>query len=276
MTCTNCTPIFGIWNCPISAMAGWKALGINTLVNNEKEGGRYTQAQWRAAAAAAGLNYIDSPSANIAADNADPHLIAFLQEDEPDYRKLPVSTWSDRYAAIRAVSQKPIYGNFSGTNVTFARTAVPPYNGNQQTPFIPYATWLGFDWYPNNRNPGRYGNTELLIAAHDLLEQWSGGKPILPFIECSFQNVSGTGRAPTEAEMKAQVRAMMAKNTLGVVFFPERLPGDVGFGSMGFLFDNTTPTMKVAIQEIIAEFSPTPAAKTQKHILWSDGTWTSV
>lgn len=278
MSCTNCTPIVGMWACPIAKMAQWKAVGINTLMHFEPEGGRYTQAQWRAAAAANGLNYIDVPSANIAADHADPNLIAFMQEDEPDLssHNWPVSVWSDRYTAIRAVSNKPIYGNFAGPMITVAKDAIPPYDGHNQTKFIPYADWLSHDWYPINRNPSRYGNTPLILAAMDLLKKWSKGKPQMAYVEASDQNVSSTGRSPTPAEMKEQVRAIMGRGALGWSFFVTRLPGDIGRGYQSFNFDPTTPEMRTAMTEVINEFMPVPAPKTQKHILWSDGTWTSV
>lgn len=276
MTCTNCTPIVGMWACPIAKMAQWKAVGINTLIHYEPEGGRYTQAQWRAAAASNGLNYIDVPSADIAADHADPNLIAFAQEDEPVGHKWPVSVWSDRYTAIRAVSNKPIWGNFNGTLVTAAMTATPPYDGHNQKPFLPYADWIGNDWYPINRNPARYGNTQFLLAANDLLKTWSGGKPQLSFVEASDQNISKDGRSPTTDEMKAQVRALMGRGNLGWAFFVTRLSGDVGRGYQSFNFDPTTPEMRTAMTEVINEFMPVAAAKTEKIILWSDGTWTNV
>ncbi len=276
MTCTNCTPIVGIWGQPISKMDQWKAVGINTLFLAETEGGRYTQAQWRAAAASKGLNYVDKPSANITADHADPNLIAFMQDDEPDRHLWPQSVWSDRYTAIRALSTKPIFGNFDGTNVTAGTHETPPYTGSRQKVFLPFADWISHDWYPINRNFPRYGNTRFILEAMDDLKTWSGGKPQLAFVETGDINISLTGRAPTPAEMKEQVRAIMSRGALGWVFFTDRSTGDTGRGYQSFTFDNTDSPMRTAMSEIITEFMPVPVAKTQKYILWSDGTWTTV
>lgn len=275
--CQGCTPVIALWSCPIANMARWKSYGINTLVNRELEGGRYTQAQWRQAAAALDLDYIDHPSSNLAADHADPRLVAFIHPvDEPDGHNSPVSAWSDVYTAIRAVSNKPILGNFNAQLVTFAQKEIPPYDGKRQTPFLPYCDWVGSDWYPKNNNPDRYP-ISLVGDAMRLLGQWSNGKPQISFVECSYQNVRTGGRSPTTAEMKDIVRLIMSHpQAMGYCFFPQRLSGDYGAGYFSFTFDNTTTDMRTAITEINAEMTPPIAVRTLTHKLYSDNTWEAV
>lgn len=273
MACKGCTPIIGVDAQPVSSFAMWKSLGITHVVRNNTEGGRYTQLQWRQKAVEAGLKVIDMPSSNIAADHADPNLVAFVLPDEPDYHNWPVSMWSAPYATIRAGSTKPIFGNFAGPFVTAAADATPPYNGSKHIPFMPYVDWPSSDWYPLNRNYSRYP-LSLVTKSMDLLSKWSGGKPQFAYIECSDINISAVGRSPTEDEMKTIVRSVMARaDALGYIFFPTRESGDRGRGYQSFTSDGTTPSMKIAIQEINAEMMPKVTAPTVQYELLSDHTW---
>lgn len=282
--CKDCEPIVGVWYQPISKMDQWKALGVNTLVGIEKENPRFTQAQVRAAAAAKGLKYIDVPSASIAADQADPNLIAWLLPDEPDFHTSPVSSWSNVANAIRtAGGTKPIFGNFSGPHVT---AAFPAYQGQPSQKwaghkaFIPYADWLSHDWYPINTEPNRYwtpfNGPGLITRAMDLLDKWSNGKPQLAFVECGYINKSAPGRSPTCDEMKQIVRAIWNHpSALGYIFFPDRDSGDRGGGAgyQSFTFDNTTPDMRVCMADVIDETTPKAAAPTVVYELLSNNTW---
>lgn len=281
--CTNCEPIVGVWYQPVSKMDQWKDVGINTLVGIEKEGGRYTQAYVRAQAAAKGLKYIDVPSGNIAADEADPNLIAYLLPDEPDFRQQPLSAWQNPYTTLRSGgAKKPIFGNFSGQHVT---AAYPYYDGKPSAnwpghrAFVPYADWLSSDWYPINSNKDRYwtayGNEPTLVTrAMDLLKKWSNGKPQLAFVECGFMNKSSYSVSPTTDEMKKIVRAIWNHpSAIGYVFFPDRDAGNHGGGYYSFSFDTTTPDMRTAMAEVITETMPVVTAPTVVYELLSNGTW---
>lgn len=290
--CTDCQPITGVWYQPVSKMDQWVLTGINTLVGIEKEGGRYTQAQVRAQAVARGLKYIDVPSADIAADHADPNLTAFLLPDEPDFRVKPVSEWSDRYNAIRALSNKPIFGNFSGPHVT---AAYPAYDGKPSAKwaghrgFVPYADWLSHDWYPINTQPDRYwepygtnaptppGGPGLITRSMDLLNKWSVGKPQLAFVECGYINKSFAGRSPTPDETEKIIRAIWAHpSAIGFVLFPGRDSGDRGGGYYSFSFDTTTPDMRTRIKAVIDSISPAETAPQVVIELLDNGTWRNV
>lgn len=255
---TKSAPIIGAYVVPVENMDRFKTYGINTLVHSETQGGRYTQAQWRAEARKRGFKYIDIPSGNIAADEADPNLLAYLLPDEPVMHKWPVSVWKDVYDTIRnAGGHKPIFGNFSGPDITVAQNEKPPYDGSKHKPFIQYADWLCNDWYVKNKNVERYP-TSLISDAMNLLDKWSGGKPQLAFVEGGDMNLSELGRAPTEAEMKEEVRLIMSHpDAIGYIYFTVREAGDHGRGYMPFTFDTTTPTMRIAITEINKEMLAT-------------------
>lgn len=273
MACKGCTPIIGVDAQPVSSFPLWKSLGITHVVRSNTEGGRYTQQQWRQHAYDVGLKVIDMPSSNLVADAADPNLTAFVLPDEPDYHNWPTSMWSTPYAAIKAASTKPVFGNFAGDHVTAAADATPPYDGHNHIPFLPYVDWISSDWYPINKNTARYP-ISLITKSMDLLAKWSGGKPQFAYVECSDINMSATGRSPTELEMKTIVRSIMARSdALGYIFFPTRESGDRGRGYQSFTSDGTTPSMKVAISEINAEMMPKATAPTVLYELLSDHTW---
>lgn len=283
--CTDCVPHIAIWYQPVSKMDQWVACGINTLIGIEREGGRYTQAFVRAQAASKGLKYIDVPSADIAADNADPNLVAFLQPDEPDFRRQPLSSWADRFTAVKAVSNKPVFGNFSGPHVT---AAFPWYKGTpSQTwaghkAFIPYADWLCHDWYPINTEPSRYwtpfDGPGLITRAMDLLNTWSNGKPQMAFVECSWINKSAAGPdGPTPDQMEQIVRAIWNHpSAIGWAFFPQRDAVNNRTPTSSFTFDNTTPTMRTRMTEVNASLQPVAVARQPLYTLYDDGTWEAV
>src|SRR5258706_12374691 len=79
--------LIGVWYQPISSFEKWKARGVNTLVGYENEGGGVSRQKWMEAARNAGLYYIakatDDPE-EMKADPADPYLLPWSQQDEPD------------------------------------------------------------------------------------------------------------------------------------------------------------------------------------------------
>ena len=208
-----------------------------------------SQAEWRAAARALDLPYYDRPSADVEADGRDPYLVGFLMDDEPDRQIiLPAvnalktetdpakraalqKTIDDYVAAYRAISDrcratgKPVLGNFSGPDIT---GGFPWYAGQGQKPLLPFVTEMSADWYPTNSDPARYPAT-LLGQQLDLLVKWNRevgemAKPLWCFVECGYMH-KGSGRAPTPAEVDAEVDQAVARNAKGIIWFPQSFSG---------------------------------------------------
>lgn len=267
--CPSCPPIIAVQSVPISEMDLWKGIGANTLFLRETQNGLFTQAQWRQQAATKGFKYIDYPSADLAADDADPNLIAFVLPLYPDRNGQLVSTWSTVYSAIRAASGKPVLGMFGGSSLTTNMNASPPYNGSVQIPFMPYCDWVGQDWLPENSDPAVF-TPQIISDAMRLLGGWSSGKPQLAMVETCFSNFSAPGRAPTTLEMKTEVRNVMAHPASnGWIFNVTRQAG----GSYAYASNGTDAPMRTAMTEIINEFLPTAVAKVVYATLYTDGTY---
>lgn len=271
--CPSCPPIVAARGLPSSLMSAWKTLGINTLFLSETQNGQITQTQWRQAAATLGLKYIDYSSGSLSADDADPNLLAFvLPPLLPDQAGTVAATYSAAASAIRAVSTKPIYGLFTGSSITQNMNGVPPYNGSNQIPYLPSLDWVGDNWEPMNTDPSRYP-TSMVGSAMQLLGNWSGGKPQLPFVETVFTNTNSNGRAPTPAEMRAEVDAIMSNPAaLGWIFDPRVIAG----GAIAFSFDGTDAPMKTAITQAVTAYTPVSSTRVVKYQLYNDFTWAAV
>jgi hypothetical protein len=257
--------LIAVFSQPVSSFATWKARGINCLVSHEPEGGRVPKADWEAAAAAAGLYFLDYPSpddAQLAREAAQPYRLGFMQDDEPDLSRLPPNSpgatdqgWTHpdllvaRYNRCKAAAPDlPVLVNFAGPNVTPL-----PYRGERHRPYIAAADWLAHDWYVKNRNADRYP-TSFLGDAVDRLAAWSaspaqpGGKPQLAFIECSPQQISPLGRCPTPDEVEEEVAICVGRGVRGIVYFPQKPPP-------GFRYDAMPPDVEQRVVRINADLA---------------------
>lgn len=268
--CQGCAPIWAIKGQPVGNFTTWKNLGITHLFLNELQGGLYTQLQWRAAAASAGLKYIDYPSSNLAADAADPNLVAFVLAPQfPDRLGTSVSVWQAVNASIKAITNKPILGMFGGREVVRNYNTNPPYNGSVQKTFLPYADWAGNDLEPMNTDPAVYP-VSMIGTAMTLLGSWANGGPQISTIETCNSNINANGRSPTTTEMRAEVDLVMANAaSIGMIFDPIVVAG----GATAFSFDGTNSGMKTAIQQAITAWTPTAVARVPKITLYTDFTW---
>jgi hypothetical protein len=272
---SNPTPpgfIIGVFSQPVSSFAKWRARGINTLVSHEPESGKMPKADWEAAAAAAGLFFMDYPGVLplMAAEGTQPYRLAWMQDDEPDLTRTPnASTNPDgttpagylkgRYDACKAANPSmPVFLNLAGPQFTS-----DAYKGEKHLPYIQAADWLAHDWYVKNKNFARYP-VDLIGKAMDRLAAWSStgitatppvmtpgkGKPQFVFIECSDQKIAGAlGRAPTPDEMEAEVNLAVARGAKGIIYFPQRPPP-------GFMFDAMTPDLVTRMTAINAKLAP--------------------
>jgi hypothetical protein len=283
--CKDCEPIIAVHYQPDSKMAQWKAIGVNTLIGIEREGYR-TEEYVRQKARDNGLKYISAvPSADPAVDETDPSFIGYMLPDEPDGHKSPLSSWSNAYNALKTAGRKkPVFGNFAGPLVT---AAYPAYDGKPSADwaghraFVPYADWLGHDWYPINSIKSRYwtpfNGPGLITRSMDLLSKWSGGKPQLAYVECSFMNKQAESVSPTCDEVKQIIDAIWNHpSAIGVILFPQRIQGNPTGTAYSFSYDNTTPDMRTCLAAKFASMMPQPTPKAAKHILYNDGTWSTV
>jgi hypothetical protein len=296
----------GVWSQPRGSLAKWRDRGINVLFGWEPERNSQgvpsvSQADWRAAARALGLAYYDRPSDDVQADGRDPYLVGFIMDDEPDRRVLLPAinalktekdparraalqkTIDDYVASYKAIADrcratgKPVFGNFSGPDVT---GGFPWYAGQGQKPILPLVTEIGADWYPVNSDPNRYPAT-LVGQQLDLLVKWNREvgemtKPLWCFVECGYMR-KGSGRAPTAAEVDAEVDQALARNVKGIIWFPQ--------GFSPFTYDSLDATQAQKVAEVSKRLAtpwtpppidPTPRAISRVVVQFSDGTSTTI
>lgn len=231
--------VIGVWSQPASTLAKWKARGVNTGFGYEAQGGSVSNATWSQAAADAGLAYIRHPGASLAADAADPRLLAWLHEDEPEIHNVAPSVLAADYAIWKAAApNKPVAVTFSGGNVVFSVTPESTYRS-----YIASADWIASDFYPISgwkRADWLYRVGETL----DTLSRWSGNKPQYAFIETSSQPLPD-GPPGINGVSPGQFRSMawsaVIHGARGIIYFPDAFNPE-------FVYDSTPP-------EIVAEMT---------------------
>lgn len=258
--------VLGVWVQPPEAMEGWKARGINTVV--EVPQGHDLEA-WARSADSLKLQQIRKPARDLAADLRDPYLLAWATDDEPsDIRKL----WLDygrvaqdpadvvkqaapwRAAAKAAGKFMPIWTNHVGPHIS------PDWAQNNalMRDYMrgPASDWLAADSYPIEdhkplvvrSNDGYVSTVQGLIL--DRQRAWSGGKPVMTFVGTSpFNERSAT---PSVAEFNLMAWSGVIHGAVGIIYFPVRF-------SPTWSFDATPPQLVQAITAFdrqIAEMDP--------------------
>jgi hypothetical protein len=262
------TPIIGVWYQPSHSFDQWKARGINTLMGYESEGNTVAMPDWKLRARNAGLNYICQPSDDLAADAADPNLIAWLLlPDEPDGagNKKPEEMLAGYKALKAAAPNKPVLINFDGWQMKWKPESM-------YAEYLKACDWAAVDVYPFNG--GQLQTIDDYTKRIDELNRaGGGGKRLLAFMECGDQNlkaqdwvqtvyltekgdltntktdqpVAARMRAPTPAEMKQEIDALVAHGVTGIIYFPDKI------GKGWEAFDNTTPELEAAMIKINAD-----------------------
>ena len=237
-----------VWSQPIVNFDRWKARGVNTLMKYETYGGApgHDISSWSNAANAKGFFQIRQPRENPADDLAETRLLAWMHDDEPDFRGHDPAMLAQKYMQWKAVDPaKPVLVNFSGGNVLGGQTTRAQYEQ-----FMQSADWISNDFYPvtgwgtpawidysktiaNRRTPGR---------ALQTLADWSDGKPQWAIIETSNQRLSWVpnSRGVTRDEFRGELWHSIINGAQGVVYFP--------FSFNPFSFDLTPP-------EVVAEMT---------------------
>lgn len=151
----------GIYSQPAASLAKWRERGMTLAMHWESESGKVTQAQWRAAARAAGLVYIDTYLAD--ADVDDPHLVGWILKDSDEWNRArgnpatrpavaPFIAEAQKLTALNKTrgASKWIVANADGPGVTTAMWEKPPYPGiaNNEKALLPHLTARSWDWYP--------------------------------------------------------------------------------------------------------------------------------
>jgi hypothetical protein len=258
--------LIAVFGQPIGSFDKWISRGVNALVSHETQGGQVTKAAWEAAAIAKNLFFMDYPSEDdptLQNEAKQTHRLAFMQDDEPDLTRDvnndpanrlikdgPYKGWTRpellvaRYQRCKAAAPNlPVFCNFAGPQVTPDAYT----HGNGHKPYLAACDWVAHDWYVKNKNADRYSVT-FILKAMSRLEQWwhevRGTPPLYPpltppqfvFIECSDQDVSTLGRAPTPDEMEEEIALAVERGARGIVYFPQKIGG-------GFSYDAIPPDL---------------------------------
>ena len=233
--------VIGVWLQPAASLAGWQARGINTGFGYEPQGGSVSNARWSQAAADAGLAYIRHPGDSLAADAADPHLLAWMHDDEPDVAKTPPSVLAADYAAWKAVGPNvPVLVNFSGGNVLFNLTPEATYRD-----YLKSADWVASDFYPIS-GWFRADWLDHVGQTIDRLSSWAPGKSQYAFIETNSQPLPDgppgiTGVSP--GQFRSMAWSAVIHGARGIVYFPQAFNG-------GFKYDSTPPEIVTEMTQL--------------------------
>ncbi len=224
--------VIGVFLQPNYKLATWAQRGINTAFGYETLGGTVSNADWSTAAAAQGMAYIRVPGNDLAADARDPHLLAWLQPDEPDINKTDPAVLAASYKTWKAAGPNvPVIVNFSGGDIVL--NLVPR---STITQYIPSADQFANDFYPIS-GWGRLDWLYRVGQAVDQLGALSGGKPQYAFIEANTDVSPNPGAGSLTAdEFHSMVWSAVIHGVRGVIYFPQAFNG-------GFRYDATPPAI---------------------------------
>ncbi|MGI8622981.1 MAG: hypothetical protein ACR2NB_05730 [Solirubrobacteraceae bacterium] len=119
-TAGSATPPFliGVWEQPSASFARWRSAGINTIVDDLGLNDSAPFAEWSRALACQDLYAVRPPQQDLAAEDADPRLLALAFQDEPDVQGVfPEELQAERERWKAGAPSKPIWATFSGANI---------------------------------------------------------------------------------------------------------------------------------------------------------------
>ena len=239
--------VIGVWSQPTNSFDKWKARGINTVVGYESQGGTVSVENFSAAAVSRNLYMIRHPNADPTKDKYQKNLLAWMQNDEPDYRNTAPSVLQAEYATLKKVDpSRPVFVNFSGSSALWG------YGGKTQAD---YQAWMrGADWVSNDLYPITAHNRPSALDAPGLavqrLAQWSGGKREFAVIEASDQQLPGHPEYPgvTADQFRSEVFSAVISGATGIIYFPQRIGG-------GFLYDNMNASIEAEMKSVNARLA---------------------
>jgi hypothetical protein len=239
--------VIGVWSQPYWSFDKWKARGINTVVGYESMSGTVSVEKFSTEAVNRGLYMIRHPNADPTRDVGQKNLLAWMQNDEPDYHNTPASTLQAQYNKLKAVDPKmPVFVNFSGSSSLWG------YGGKTQTD---YQNWMkGADWVSNDLYPVTAHNRPWALDAPGQavqeLSQWSGGKRQFAVIEASDQDLAPHAEYPgvNADQFRSEVFNAVISGATGIIYFPQRIGG-------GFLYDNMNASVEAEMKSVNARLS---------------------
>jgi hypothetical protein len=177
----------------------------------------------------------------------------------------------DGWIAEKVAGRKPLQVTFAGSKVTAGiNEAVRPYAGQNQKPWIdqmlkfPPNTGkhlIMSDWYPRNQNASRYLDTYPALAMN-CLRKWFPDFDQGCFLECSDQMLDklageSPGRAPTVAEMDAQVTAALLEKPVVIAWFSHTFMGLPWDDKMEMnAWDGSSSILRTARKQIAKRLNP--------------------
>lgn len=250
------TFITAVFQQPASSLKGWKARGINTVINTVSGVGQdvATDSEYVAAAHAMGLYVIaNAPGAD-----------ALAQRDEADGNGVPTATTYLQYLTWQqANATLPVYLNLDGRRRQF--TALGTYRA-----YFQGADWLSMDRYPVS--VGAPQDIPLIAGDIETMKAAAPGKRVLYILECGDQHlqfspwlhglpIAAACRPPTLAELKQEIALCVSHGVTGIGFFTHDVNGNVdpatGIGGWKS-FDSTTPEIAAALPGICATLTGVP------------------
>lgn len=285
----------GIYSQPASSLQKWRDRGMSLAMHWESESGKVTQAQWRAAARAAGLVYLDTYLADSDAD--DPHLVGWILRDSDEWNRArgnpatrpavaPFIAEAQQFAALNRArgASKWIVANADGPGVTTAMWEKPPYPGivNNEKALLPYLTGRSWDWYPvvntAANTPAEIARRPMYLPAQAgwRIRTWCEAWGAPPAKQIAIVEAAKGWKAPlgvTAAQMIEQAEYLMGEKPFPVpdanarpVTFQGQLANVLVFWTAngqdgpGWRWDVCTDEQLAAMKTIANRYAPRPVA----------------
>jgi hypothetical protein len=190
---------------------------------------------------------------------ADPTILAWTQQDEPDNAQplmgggygpcVPASTVVGLYDQMRMKDMtRPVFLNLgqgvAHDYIGWGSQCAMTHPGDYPD-YIKGSDIISFDIYPmNETEPTVAGHPEFVAKGVDNLMQWSGAKkPVWNWIECT--GISDPKGKPTPEVVKAEVWMSIVHGSMGIGYFVHQFQPT--FDEHALLDD---PTMKAAVAAI--------------------------
>ncbi len=252
--------IIGVDFQPSSSFATWKSRGINTVVRLRP--GADSVAAFDNAAVANGLKAIRNTT-NPSADSALTHLIATLDNDEPE---MDYTNYVDGRAAVQAANDadnaagKPFFTNFAGPWIREDVTGTRDYCGirgqvyNQWCygEYMLATDWVSFDDYPMNRGISINSIANIM----GLISPQVTTKPRIAYIEASDYDCANG--YPNEWHVSYQAMLAVISGARGIIYFPHKLGGVEGSCATPTP-DGTTAPIQTEMTRVNAALAAIPA-----------------
>jgi hypothetical protein len=236
--------VIGVWSQPHWSFDKWKSRGINTVVGYESMSGTVSVDKFSQEALNKGLYMIRHPNwQDPSKDRAYKNLLAWMHNDEPDYKHVPADQIIADYKKLKAVDpNKPVFVNLAGSMALWG------YGDLREADYkklMTGADWISNDLYPITAH-NRSWELDAPGEAVELLSRWSGGKRQFAVIEASDQELPDRALAypgVNPDQFRAEVFNAVISGATGIIYFPQRI-------GKGFLFDDMKPNVEAEMKKV--------------------------